>query len=140
MYGCGRVRFLIELFYDGEAPMIKYTSDHEWVRVDGDIGTVGITPFAQEKLGDLVFVELPKVGARVDKGETACTVESVKAAADVFAPAGGEIVAVNEGVAAEPGLVNASPMDEGWLFKVRIANPKDLDGMMDEAAYRAIEK
>ncbi len=89
--------------------MIKYTTDHEWIRVEGDVGTVGITAFAQEKLGDLVFVELPAVGANYDKGQTACTVESVKAAADVFAPVGGEIVAANDKVTAEPGLVNTSP-------------------------------
>src|SRR5271154_4404511 len=93
--------------------MLKYTSDHEWVRVEGDVGTVGITPFAQEKLGDLVFVELPKVGARIKQGETACTVESVKAAADVVTPLGGEVVAVNERVPAEPSLVNTSPMGDG---------------------------
>ncbi len=120
--------------------MMKYTTDHEWVRVEGDVGTVGITPFAQEKLGDLVFVELPAVGASYDKGQTACTVESVKAAADVFAPVGGEIVAANEKVAAEPGLVNSSPTDDGWLFKLRIRNLAELAGLMDEEAYDALEK
>jgi glycine cleavage system H protein len=120
--------------------MIKYTTDHEWIRVDGDIGTVGITAFAQEKLGDLVFVELPSVGASYDKGQTACTVESVKAAADVFAPVGGEVVAANDKVTTEPGLVNSAPMGDGWLFKIRIRNPAELAGLMDEEAYAALEK
>jgi glycine cleavage system H protein len=120
--------------------MIRYSSDHEWVRVDGDIGTVGITPFARERLGDLVSIVLPKVGARFGRGDPACTVESVKAAADVSAPVGGEVVAVNAAVMADPGLVNAAPADDGWLFKIRIADPKDLDGLMDETAYQALEK
>jgi len=120
--------------------MLKYTKDHEWVRVEGDVGTVGITPFAQEKLGDLVFVELPKVGARFEQGQTACTVESVKAAADVFAPVGGEIVAINERVVGEPGLVNAAPIGEGWLFKIRIRNTAEVDALMDEQAYDLMSK
>jgi glycine cleavage system H protein len=118
--------------------MIKYTTDHEWISVEGDIGTVGITPFAQEKLGDLVFVELPAVGASYDKGQTACTVESVKAAADVFAPVSGEIVAANEKVTAEPGLVNISPTGDGWLFKLRVADRGEVDALMDEKAYNAM--
>ena len=120
--------------------MIKYTTDHEWIRIEGDVGTVGITQFAQEKLGDLVFVELPSVGASYDKGQTACTVESVKAAADVFAPVGGEIVAANDKVTAEPGLVNTSPTGDGWLFKLRIRDAAELAGLMDEEAYDALEK
>jgi glycine cleavage system H protein len=120
--------------------MLKYTRDHEWVRVDGDVGTVGITPFAQEKLGDLVFVELPKVGASFDQGQTACTVESVKAAADVFAPVSGEVVAVNDRVVGEPGLVNAAPTGDGWLFKIRISQAVELDALMDEKAYESISK
>jgi glycine cleavage system H protein len=120
--------------------MIKYTTDHEWIRVEGDVGTVGITAFAQEKLGDLVFVELPSVGASYDKGQTACTVESVKAAADVFAPVCGEVVAANEKVTAEPGLVNTSPMQDGWLFKVRIRNAAELADLMNEEDYDALEK
>jgi glycine cleavage system H protein len=120
--------------------MLKYTSDHEWVRVDGDVGTVGITPFAQEKLGDLVFVELPKIGAGFDRGQTACTVESVKAAADVFAPVGGEIVAVNDRVVGEPGLVNTAPTGDGWLFKIKIRNAAELDALMDAQAYDLISK
>jgi glycine cleavage system H protein len=120
--------------------MLKYTRDHEWVRVDGDVGTVGITPFAQEKLGDLVFVELPKVGASFDQGQTACTVESVKAAADVFAPVSGEVVEVNEAVVGEPGLVNAAPTGDGWLFKIKISKAVELDALMDEKVYESITK
>ncbi len=120
--------------------MLKYTRDHEWVRVDGDVGTVGITPFAQEKLGDLVFVELPKVGASFDQGQTACTVESVKAAADVFAPVSGEVVEVNEAVVGEPGLVNTAPTGDGWLFKIRMRKAAELDALMDEKAYESIAK
>ena len=124
----------------GEREMLKYTSDHEWVRVDGDVGIVGITPFAQEKLGDLVFVELPKVGASFEKGQTASTVESVKAAADVFAPVSGEIVAVNDRGVAEPALVNSAPTGDGWLFKINLTKPAELDGLMDEQAYELISK
>jgi glycine cleavage system H protein len=120
--------------------MIKYTRDHEWVRVDGDVGTVGITAFAQEKLGDLVFVELPSVGAKFDQGQTACTVESVKAAADVYAPISGEVVAVNDRVVEEPGLVNAAPTGDGWLFKMKIRTAAEVDGLMDEKAYEALDK
>src|SRR5262245_58352662 len=115
--------------------MLRFTKDHEWLRVDGDIGEVGITPFAQEQLGDLVFVELPSVGTRLDKGAVAATVESVKAASDVYAPVGGEVVAVNDRLAAEPGLVNAEPTANGWMFKIRIAAPAEVDALLDQAAY-----
>jgi glycine cleavage system H protein len=120
--------------------MLKFTKDHEWIRVDGDIGTVGITPFAQEKLGDLVFVELPSVGARLDQGASACTVESVKAAADVYAPVGGEVTEVNNRVVDEPGVVNTSPTGDGWLFKIKIRNAAEVEGLMDEQAYGSIIK
>ena len=120
--------------------MLKFTKDHEWIRVDGDVGTVGITPFAQEKLGDLVFVELPSVGARFDQGANACTVESVKAAADVYAPVGGEVTEINNRVVDEPGVVNASPTGDGWLFKINIRNAAELDGLMDEQAYGLLIK
>ena len=100
--------------------MLKYTKDHEWLRMDGDIATVGITPFAQEKLGDLVFVELPSVGAKFDMGAAAATVESVKAASEVYAPVSGEIVAVNDKIVSEPGLVNSEPTGNGWLFKMKV--------------------
>jgi glycine cleavage system H protein len=120
--------------------MLKFTKDHEWIRVDGDVGTVGITPFAEEKLGDLVFIELPDVGAKFDQGQTACTVESVKAAADVYAPVSGEVVAVNQRVVDKPGLVNADPTGDGWLFKINIRNAAEVDGLMDEQAYGLISK
>jgi len=120
--------------------MLKFTKDHEWINVDGDVGTVGITPFAQEKLGDLVFVELPVVGSKLDQGQTACTVESVKAAADVYAPVSGEVVAVNQRVVDEPGLVNAAPTGDGWLFKMKIRSAAEVDGLMDEQAYSLVGK
>src|SRR3977135_4246716 len=106
--------------------MLKYTRDQEGVRVEGDTGTVGITPFAQEKLGDLVFVELPSLGAKLAKGAPAATVESVTAASDVYGPVSGEVVDVNARVADEPGLVNAAPTGDGWLFKMKIANPAEI--------------
>jgi glycine cleavage system H protein len=120
--------------------MMKFTADHEWLRVDGEIATVGITPFAQEKLGDLVFVELPNVGAKFAMGAPASTVESVKAASDVYAPVGGEVVAVNSRVTDEPGLVNSDPTGEGWLFKLKLANPAELDALLDAQAYENLTK
>jgi len=120
--------------------VLRFTKDHEWIRIDGDIGTVGITPFAQKKLGDLVFVELPAVGAKLDQGQTVCTVESVKAAADVYAPVSGEVVAVNQRVVDELGLVNAAPTGDGWLFKMKIRNAAEVDELMDERAYGLIGK
>jgi glycine cleavage system H protein len=118
--------------------MLKYTKDHEWLRMDGNVATVGITPYAQEKLGDLVFVELPSVGAKFDKGAAAATVESVKAASDVYAPVSGEIVAVNDKVVNEPGLVNAEPTGNGWLFKMKVGNPAEVAGLLEEEAYAAL--
>jgi glycine cleavage system H protein len=118
--------------------MLKYTKDHEWLRMDGDVATVGITPYAQEKLGDLVYVELPGVGATFAQGAAAATVESVKAASEVYAPVGGEIVAINDKVVAEPGLVNAEPTGVGWLFKMKLRNPAELNALLDELAYKAL--
>ncbi len=118
--------------------MLKYTQDHEWLRIEGDVATVDITPFAQHQLGDLVFVDLPRVGARLDKGGVAATVESVKAASDVYAPVGGEVVAVNEALAGEPGLVNAEPTGKGWLFKLKIADAGQVETLLDERAYEAL--
>ena len=115
--------------------MLRFTKDHEWLRMEGNIATVGITLFAQEKLGDLVFVELPSVGATFDKGAVAATAESVKAAADVYAPIAGEVTAVNEGLAEQPGLVNAEPTGNGWLFKMKPADPAEVDELLDEKAY-----
>ena len=120
--------------------MMKFTEDHEWLRVDGDFGTVGITPFAQEKLGDLVFVELPGAGAKFEKGAPAATVESVKAASDVYSPVAGEIVEINSRVVDEPGLVNTDPTGNGWLFKIKIGNPAEIGALLDEEAYEKLTK
>ncbi len=114
-----------------------FTSDHEWLEINGDVATVGITDYAQTQLGDVVFVELPKVGRQLKKAEAAAVVESVKAASDVYAPITGEIVAINDALAAEPALVNTDPAGGAWFFKIRIANTSELDGLMDEAAYKA---
>jgi len=117
--------------------MLKFTADHEWLRLDGEVATVGITNFAQDKLGDLVFVELPSVGAKFKKGAAAATVESVKAASDVYAPVSGEVIEVNAKVSAEPALVNSAPTGDGWLFKLKIADASELDTLLDEQAYNA---
>ena len=114
---------------------VKYTRDHEWVRVDGDVAVIGITDYAQTQLGDVVYVELPELGRRAEQGKEVAVVESVKAASEVYAPVSGEVVAINEVLAGEPGKVNVDPMGEGWFFKLRLANAKELDGLMDEAAY-----
>src|SRR6516225_11006554 len=118
--------------------MLRFTKDHEWLRMDGDIATVGITAFAQDKLGDLVFVELPAVGRKLDKGAVAATVESVKAASDVYAPLTGDVTAVNDRLSEEPGLVNGEPTGKGWLFKMKPANPAEIDALLDENAYNAL--
>ncbi len=112
-----------------------FTEDHEWIRVEGNTATVGITTHAQEQLGDLVFVELPAVGNAVSKGGAAVVVESVKAASDVYAPVDGTITEVNNEVSSNPQLVNTSPQADGWLWKMTLDNASQLDGMMDEAAY-----
>lgn len=118
--------------------MLRFTKDHEWLRIEGDVATVGITPFAQEKLGDLVFVELPSIGATFQKGAVAATVESVKAAADVYAPVAGEVTAVNDKLADQPGLVNAEPTGDGWLFKMKLADAAAVDALLEEKAYDAL--
>ena len=118
--------------------MLKFTSDHEWILVDNDSATVGVTAYAQEKLGDLVFVQLPKPGTVLQAGAAAAVVESVKAASDVYAPINGEITEVNQQVVDDPTLVNSDPTGKGWLFRLRIADRSQLDGLMDEAAYRAL--
>jgi glycine cleavage system H protein len=112
-----------------------FTADHEWIRVEDGIATVGITNHAQEQLGDLVFVELPEAGRTISKGEAAVVVESVKAASDVYAPADGEITDVNGALATEPALVNSDAAGAGWLWKMKLADPSQLDGLMDEKAY-----
>ena len=115
---------------------LYFTKEHEWVRVDGDTATIGITDHAQEQLGDIVFAEVPETGKRVSKGQEAAVVESVKAASDVYAPVSGEVVEGNGKVADDPALVNNDPEGEGWFFKLRLDNPGELDGLMDEAGYR----
>lgn len=114
---------------------IKYTPDHEWINIDGNLGTVGITPHAQDALGDVVFVDLPEVGKTYAQKDAAAVVESVKAAADVYMPANGEVVEVNEALRADPSLANSDPLGAGWFFKVKLANPADLDALMDETSY-----
>jgi glycine cleavage system H protein len=118
----------------------RYTKDHEYVRVDGDTGTVGITDHAQSQLGDVVYVDLPKVGKKVAKGGEAAVVESVKAASEVYAPVSGEIVAVNEALADAPSTVNEDAAGKGWFVKIKLSHPPELDGLMDEAAYAAYLK
>jgi glycine cleavage system H protein len=115
---------------------IRYSKDHEWVRRDGDSVVIGITDYAQNQLGDVVYVELPAVGRKVEQGGEAAVVESVKAASEVYAPVSGEVVAVNELLSGEPGRVNADAMGEGWFFKIKLSDPKQLDALMDEAAYQ----
>lgn len=114
-----------------------YTSDHEWLAIDGDVATVGITDYAQSQLGDVVFVELPKVGRTLKKAEAAAVVESVKAASDVYAPISGEVLATNPELAAEPALINSDAQGKAWFFKIKIADKSELGGLMDEAAYKA---
>ncbi|CDP51622.1 Glycine cleavage system H protein [Devosia sp. DBB001] len=114
---------------------IKFTQDHEYIRVEGQTGIVGITAYAQEQLGDIVFVELPAVGKAVKKGDETAVVESVKAASEIYAPVGGTIEAVNEALGGEPALVNQDPLGTGWMYQIRIENLADLDALMDEAAY-----
>jgi glycine cleavage system H protein len=115
---------------------LRFTKDHEWIRLDGDLAVIGITDFAQSQLGDVVYVELPEVGRRLEQGKEAAVVESVKAASDVFAPVSGEVAEVNETLAADPARVNADPMGGGWFLKLRLADPRELDALMDEAAYQ----
>ena len=116
---------------------VYYTEEHEWIRVEGDEATVGITDFAQGQLGDIVFVELPEAGRQVTKGGEAAVVESVKAASDVYAPVDGEIVEPNPALADDPSLVNSDAEGEGWFFRLRLADPSQLDGLMDADAYKA---
>lgn len=117
---------------------VKYTEDHEWISLDGDVGTVGITEHAQEQLGDIVFVELPDVGKTVAKGDDAGVVESVKAASEIYAPVSGEIVEVNDALADAPGTANTDPTGTGWFFKIKLSDTAELDGLMDEAAYQEL--
>jgi glycine cleavage system H protein len=116
---------------------VRYTRDHEWVRLDGDLATVGISEHAQEQLGDLVFVELPEIGREVSQGGNLAVVESVKAASDVYAPLSGEVVETNSAIEDDPGLVNRSAEDEGWFCKIRISDQGQLTKLMDAEAYKA---
>ena len=116
---------------------LYFTQEHEWIAVDGDTATVGITDFAQAQLGDVVFVELPGAGTQVEKGKEAAVVESVKAASDVYAPVSGEVIEPNGALDGDPSLVNSAAEGEGWFFKLRLSNPSQLDGLMDRDAYRA---
>jgi glycine cleavage system H protein len=114
---------------------LKYSKEHEWIRVEGDVAVVGISDYAQAQLGDVVFVELPEVGKQVAKNGDAAVVESVKAASEVYAPLSGEVVEVNGALGDDPETVNSAPTGDGWFFKIRFADPSELDGLMDEAAY-----
>jgi glycine cleavage system H protein len=116
--------------------MLKFTPDHEWLEIEGDMATVGITAHAADQLGDLVYVELPQVDAKFDKGATAATVESVKAASDVFCPLSGVVVDTNDAIVADPSLVNSDPQGNGWFFRIRLTNPAETEGLMDEDAYK----
>jgi glycine cleavage system H protein len=117
---------------------LRYTKEHEWVRVDGDEAVVGITKFAADQLGDIVFVELPAVGRGLDAHATFGVVESVKAVSDLFAPVAGEVVATNDALSASPELVNSDPFGDGWMLRVRLADAAELDGLMDAAAYEQL--
>jgi glycine cleavage system H protein len=114
---------------------LYFTKEHEWIRVDGDVATVGISDHAQEALGDIVFAEVPEAGKNLAKGDDAAVVESVKAASDVYSPVGGEVIEGNSAIADDPALINRDPEGEGWFFKLKLADPSELGGLMDEAAY-----
>ena len=114
----------------------KYSKDHEWVTVAGDIGTVGISDHAQEQLGDVVYVEVPEAGTAVEQGEQVATIESVKAASEIYSPVSGEVTEGNGALADEPALVNSDPHGAGWFFKIKLGKPDEMDGLMDEAAYK----
>ena len=114
-----------------------FTDEHEWIDLEGDLATVGITDYAQEQLGDIVFVELPEVGSVIDKGKDAAVVESVKAASDVYVPISGEIMETNEALEEDPALVNTSPEEDGWFFKMTIGDKSELEGLMDAKAYKS---
>lgn len=114
-----------------------FTDEHEWIDLEGDLATVGVTDYAQGQLGDIVFVELPQVGTVIEKGKDAAVVESVKAASDVYAPISGEVVEANSALEDDPALVNTSPEEDGWFFKMTVADKSQLDGLMDAAAYKS---
>ena len=113
----------------------KFTKDHEYISVTGPTGTVGITPYAQEQLGDIVFVELPEVGKKLKAGDEAAVVESVKAASEIYSPVSGTVTEVNQNLSGEPGLINTAPETDGWIFRIALDNPAELDGLLDANAY-----
>ena len=121
----------------------KYTQEHEWIRIESspgaDIltGVVGVTDYAQEQLGDVVFVELPQIGITISRDDEVCVIESVKAASELYAPVSGEITAINDRLAKEPELINSDPVGKGWFIKIQLSEPKELDGLMDQVAYQA---
>ena len=115
---------------------VRYTRDHEWIRLDGDVGVVGITTYAQSQLGDVVYVELPAVGKRLEQGTEAAVVESVKAASEVYSPVGGEVIAVNDALEAAPATVNEDAEGKGWFLKLKLADPKQLDALMSAEEYQ----
>jgi len=115
---------------------IRYTRDHEWIRLEGDVATVGVSDYAQEQLGDVVFVELPEVGKLLAKGAEAAVIESVKAAGEIFAPVAGEVIEVNGALADEPGTVNADPEGEGWFLRLRVTNPTEVEALMTIDSYQ----
>lgn len=120
---------------------IRYTDDHEWIKQESDgVSVVGITDYAQDKLGDVVYIELPELGRKISRGEEVCVIESVKAAADVKAPVSGEVIAVNQAIADDPALVNRDPMGSAWFFKVRLTDPNEVVKLLDETAYADLTK
>ncbi|KAF0138090.1 MAG: glycine cleavage system H protein [Rhodospirillaceae bacterium] len=116
---------------------IRFTGAHEWIRQEGAEGTVGITDYAQKQLGDMVFVELPEVGRKAEKGAEVAVVESVKAASEVYAPAAGEVVAVNDALSRNPALINEDPLGDGWILRLRLTTPEEMEALMDSVAYEA---
>jgi glycine cleavage system H protein len=117
--------------------MLKFTKEHEWIRVENEVGTVGITDYAQGQLGDVVFIELPQVGKALEQGKEAAVVESVKAASEIYAPVSGTVTEVNAALGDQPGKVNEDAGGAGWFFKLKLAKPAELDGLMDEAGYKS---
>ncbi|AFX98224.1 glycine cleavage system H protein [Candidatus Endolissoclinum faulkneri L2] len=115
---------------------VKYTKDHEWISINNDIGTIGITDHAQKHLGDIVFVELPNLYKIIAKGDEACVIESVKVASEIYAPVSGEIIEINEILGNTPSIINMDPLYEGWIFKIKMSNTEEINTLMDEIAYR----
>ncbi len=117
---------------------VKFSKDHEWVKMEGDVAIIGITDYAQNALGDIVFVELPAIGAKLSQGKNAAVVESVKAASDVYAPISGEVVAVNDALTADPAKINSAAENDGWMFKLKPANTSEFDALLDDATYKKL--